>query len=73
MTVATIKRFTFPNERAERKRAEYEREGRELIADNISHEAHLSLANKGKWPQGSVWSYLLNAVYGPAKNRRSID
>jgi hypothetical protein len=73
MTIAAIKRMSFFNERADMKRAEYEREGRELIARDVSHEAHLSAGNKGKWPTGSVWSYQLQAVYGPAKPRRGAS
>lgn len=73
MTVSAIKRRAFFNERAESKRSEYERQGRELIAENITHEAHISQANRGKWPQGSVYYPALQAVYGPAKPRRGAS
>ena len=73
MTIAAIKRMAFFDKRADMKRSEYERQGRELIAENITHEAHISQANRGKWPQGSVYYPALQAVYGPAKPRRGAS
>jgi len=73
MTVSTIKRKAFHNDRAESKRSEYEREGRQLLERDITQDACIALAKKGKFPASSVYSYLLQAVYGPAKPRRGAS
>jgi hypothetical protein len=70
MNIDHIKRRAFHNDRAESQRAEYEREGRQLLERDITQDACIALAKKGKFPASSVYSYLLQAVYGPAKPRR---
>ena len=73
MTVSAIKRMAFFDKRADMKRSEYEREGRELLERDITQDACIALAKKGKFPASSVYSYLLQAVYGPAKPRRGAS
>jgi hypothetical protein len=73
MTIAAIKRTSFFNEKADMKRSEYEREGRQLLERDITQDACIALAKKGKFPASSVYSYLLQAVYGPAKPRRGAS
>jgi hypothetical protein len=68
--VARIKRHSFVNDRAEARRVQYEREGREVLDQNISHEAHLSASNKGRWPVGAIWCFYTNQVWGPPKSKR---
>lgn len=71
MNIATIKRSTFPNAKADALQRRYDLQGRALIEDGISQDVAMSPANKGRWPVGSVYSPLLQAVYGPQRNRRS--
>lgn len=42
-----------------------DKERRRLLEEGVTHEAHLSLSNKGKWPTGSIYLYAAQCVYGP--------
>jgi len=55
----------FLNEIKDRQIRKAEREGRELLEENITMEASRSLVNKGRWPAGSVFLYAAECVYGP--------
>lgn len=69
MSVDQIKRSSFPNERAEARRDQYHREGRVIIDTEVTHEAIMSGSKRGIYPEGSVWCFMTNEVYGPKPNR----
>lgn len=46
-------------------RSKAHQEGRELIAENVSHEKFRA----GKWPVGSVHLWSTEEVYGPMKKK----
>lgn len=41
------------------------REGRVLLDKGITEEQHISLANRNRWPEGSVWLWAREEVWSP--------
>ena len=64
-TTQDIKRRSFESPHASEQKRKAMKERRALLDEGISQEAHVSLANRGRWPAGSKWFWALSAVYGP--------